>query len=110
MFRVLWLTDLHLNFLTAADRDDWLASLAREEASAVIISGDIGEALDLVREQLRKNAQFRPAGSADLLALVHLSRAAGDRATARLLLQDFSKLYPGDPAQPVVDRLNTHLQ
>ena len=50
MFRVLWLTDLHLNFLTAADRDDWLASLAREEASAVIISGDIGEALDLVEQ------------------------------------------------------------
>jgi hypothetical protein len=44
------------------------------------------------------------------LMLVHLARAGGDRATARLLLQDFSKLYPGDPAQAMVDRLNTQLQ
>jgi hypothetical protein len=27
-----------------------------------------------------------------------------------LLLRDFSKLYPGDPAQAMVDRLNTQLQ
>jgi hypothetical protein len=63
-----------------------------------------------VRERLKKNARFRPAGSADLLTLVQLSRTAGDRATARLLLQDFSTLYPGDPAQALVDRLNTQLQ
>jgi hypothetical protein len=64
----------------------------------------------VTRERLRKNPQFRPAGSADLLTLVHLAKAAGDRATARLLLHDFAALYPGDPAQPVVDRLNTQLQ
>jgi hypothetical protein len=84
--------------------------LAKELLPRLLAKRSTGEALDVVRERLRKNAQFRPAGSADLLALVHLSRAAGDRATARLLLQDFSKLYPGDPAQPVVDRLNTQLQ
>jgi hypothetical protein len=84
--------------------------LARELLPRLLAKRSTGAALDVVRERLRKNAQFRPAGSADLLALVHLSRAAGDRATARLLLQDFSKLYPGDPAQPVVDRLNTQLQ
>jgi hypothetical protein len=69
-----------------------------------------GEALNLVRERLRKDPRFRPTGSADLLTLVHLARAGGDRATARLLLQDFSKLYPDDPAQAMVDRLNTQLQ
>jgi hypothetical protein len=69
-----------------------------------------GDALDLVRERLRKNARFRPASSADLLTLVQLARSGGDRATARLLLQDFSTLYPGDPAQAMVDRLNTQLQ
>jgi hypothetical protein len=84
--------------------------LARELLPRLLAKRNTGEALDVVRERLRKNGQFRPAGSADLLALVHLSRAAGDRATARLLLQDFSKLYPGDPAQPMVDRLNTQLQ
>jgi hypothetical protein len=84
--------------------------LARELLPRLLLKRSTGEALDLVRERLRKDARFRPAGSADLLTLVHLARTAGDRATARLLLQDFSKLYPGDPAQAMVDRLNTQLQ
>jgi hypothetical protein len=84
--------------------------LARELLPRLLAQRATGEALNLARERLRKDAHFRPAGSADLLTLVHLARAGGDRATARLLLQDFSKLYPGDPAQAMVDRLNTQLQ
>lgn len=84
--------------------------LARELLPRLLAQRSTGEALDLTRERLKKDARFRPAGSADLLTLVHLARTAGDRATARLLLHDFSKLYPGDPAQAVVDRLNTQLQ
>jgi hypothetical protein len=84
--------------------------LARELLPRLLAQRSTGEALDLVRERLKKDARFRPAGSADLLTLVHLARAAGDRATARLLLRDFRKLYPGDPAQAMVDRLNTQLQ
>ncbi|HKQ14415.1 MAG TPA: hypothetical protein VJT80_13355 [Steroidobacteraceae bacterium] len=84
--------------------------LAGELLPRLLLKRSTGEALDLVRERLRKNARFRPAGSADLLTLVQLARTAGDRATARLLLQDFSELYPGDPAQAMVDRLNTQLQ
>ena len=84
--------------------------LARELLPRLLAKRSTGEALDLVRERLRKDARFRPASSADLLTLVQLARTAGDRPTARLLLQDFSKLYPGDPAQAMVDRLNTQLQ
>jgi hypothetical protein len=84
--------------------------LAREMLPRLLAQRSTGDALNLVRERLKKDAQFRPAGSADLLTLVQLARAAGDRATARLLLRDFSKLYPGDPAQAMVDRLNTQLQ
>jgi hypothetical protein len=84
--------------------------LARELLPRLLAKRMTGEALNLVRERLKKDARFRPTGSADLLTLVQLARAAGDRATARLLLQDFSTLYPGDPAQAVVDRLNTQLQ
>jgi hypothetical protein len=83
--------------------------LAREMLPRLLAKRIAGEALDLARERLRKNAQFRPTGSADLLTLVQLARTAGDRATARLLLQDFSTLFPGDPAQAMVDRLNTQL-
>jgi hypothetical protein len=84
--------------------------LARELLPQLLARRITGEALDLVRERLKKNARFRPAGSADLLTLVHLARTAGDRATARLLLHDFSTLFPDDPAQATVDRLNTQLQ
>jgi hypothetical protein len=84
--------------------------LARELLPRLLVQRSTGEALDLVRERLKKDARFRPVGSAELLTLVHLARTAGDRATARLLLQDFSKLYPGDAAQAMVDRLNTQLQ
>jgi len=84
--------------------------LARELLPRLLAKRSTGEALDVLRERLRKDARFRPTGSADLLTLVHLARSAGDRATARLLLQDFSTLYPGDPAQSTVDRLNTQLQ
>jgi hypothetical protein len=84
--------------------------LARELLPRLLAKRITGEALDVTRERLRKNPQFRPTGSADLLTLVHLAKAAGDRATARQLLHDFATLYPGDPAQPVVDRLNTQLQ
>jgi hypothetical protein len=84
--------------------------LARELLPRLLAKRMAGEALDLVRERLRKDTRFRPAGSADLLSLVQLARTAGDRATARLLLQDFSTLYPSDPAQAMVDRLNTQLQ
>jgi len=84
--------------------------LAREMLPRLLAQRSTGDALNLVRERLKKDALFRPAGSADLLTLVQLARAAGDRATARLLLRDFSKLYPGDPAQAMVDRLNTQLQ
>jgi hypothetical protein len=84
--------------------------LARELLPRLLAKRLTGEGLDLVRERLKKDARFRPTGSADLLTLVQLARTAGDRATARLLLQDFSTLYPGDPAQAMVDRLNTQLQ
>lgn len=84
--------------------------LARELLPRLLAKRFTGEALDLVRERLRHNARFRPAASADLVTLVHLARTAGDRATARLLLQDFSTLFPDDPAQAVVDRLNTQLE
>jgi hypothetical protein len=84
--------------------------LARELLPRLLAKRVTGEALDVTRERLRKNPQFRPAGSAELLTLVHLARAAGDRATARQLLHDFATLYPGDPAQAIVDRLNTQLQ
>ncbi len=50
--RLAWLTDIHLNFLDAAQRHRFLVSV-REQSDAVVISGDIGESHDLV-EYLRE--------------------------------------------------------
>lgn len=83
--------------------------LARELLPRLLAQRATGEALDLVRERLRNDARFRPSGSTELLTLVHLARTAGDRSTVRLLLRDFSKLYPGDPAQAIVDQLTEQL-
>lgn len=48
MKRVAWLTDLHLNFLRPPERADFLARVRAAEPDAVLISGDVGEARDVV--------------------------------------------------------------
>jgi hypothetical protein len=95
---------------TAPWPDARLASrIARELLPRLLAQHAHGEALDVVRERLRRDARFRPVRSADLVTLVHLARDAGDRPTARLLLQEFRELYPNDPAQAVVDQLAQQL-
>jgi hypothetical protein len=42
--RLARLTDLHLNFLHAADADAFIRSVADVEADAFLLSADIGEA------------------------------------------------------------------
>jgi predicted phosphohydrolase len=49
VFRLAWLTDLHLNFLTYAQADEFLARVEALEPDAVLITGDISEARDLGR-------------------------------------------------------------
>jgi predicted phosphohydrolase len=46
--KVAWLTDLHLNFLGPAPHADFLAQVRDLSPDAVLISGDIGEAHDLL--------------------------------------------------------------
>lgn len=43
MKRFVWLTDIHLNFLTDAGVQSFLAEVAAARPDAVLISGDIGE-------------------------------------------------------------------
>jgi len=44
--RLAWLTDIHLNFLAAGERQDFL-KLVAERCDAVVVSGDIGESPDI---------------------------------------------------------------
>lgn len=49
MKRVLWLTDLHLNFVEPDAVDEFLNQVRRHEPDMVLVSGDIAEARDLQR-------------------------------------------------------------
>jgi predicted phosphodiesterase len=42
--RLIWLNDLHLNFLDPEDLDKFLKRLSAQEIDAILIAGDIGEA------------------------------------------------------------------
>jgi 3',5'-cyclic-AMP phosphodiesterase len=44
MKRVVWITDIHLNFLGPVEVDRFFRALSGTSADAVLISGDIGEA------------------------------------------------------------------
>jgi Icc protein len=48
MKRVIWLTDLHLNFLKLRQTDEFLARVAVQRPDAVLIGGDIAEAPSVV--------------------------------------------------------------
>jgi len=47
MKRIAWLTDIHLNFLLDHQVDQFLLSVAELRSDAVLVGGDIAEALDV---------------------------------------------------------------
>ncbi|HJT35532.1 MAG TPA: metallophosphoesterase [Pirellulales bacterium] len=49
MKRVVWLTDIHLNFLKAAGIEAFLQHVADSRPDVLLIGGDVGEAPDVVR-------------------------------------------------------------
>lgn len=49
MSRVLWLTDIHLNFVRRHEREAFLESVAAARPSAVLLGGDISESHDVTR-------------------------------------------------------------
>ena len=63
MKRIAWLTDIHLNFLTTWQLDDFFAMLELPSFDSLMISGDIGEATDVIHflnrfEELEKPVYF----------------------------------------------------
>lgn len=79
--------------------------LAREFISRLLAARQDSEALRILRERLAVNSDFRPASGAELVRLVHIARASGDRATARALLTDFEQHFPNDAARPIVEQM-----
>jgi 3',5'-cyclic-AMP phosphodiesterase len=46
--RLVWLTDIHLNFLTGNETDNFLSLVRSKEPDAILLTGDIGEARSVV--------------------------------------------------------------
>ncbi len=48
MLRIVWLTDVHLNFVEVEDRSAFFASVCQESPDAVLLTGDVAEGPDIV--------------------------------------------------------------
>lgn len=72
--------------------------LAREMLPRLLAEKHPSEALLVVRERLQADASFRPESGAETLRLARLARSGGDPATARQLLEEFARHFPGDAA------------
>jgi hypothetical protein len=79
--------------------------LARWAVPRLLAARRHGELLALVRERLAADPAFRPLEAGELVGLVRLARAAGDRALAARLLEGFEQHFPGSPAAGIVARL-----
>jgi hypothetical protein len=56
-----------------------------------------GEALDVVKERLRVDPNFRPKSASATLQVAEIAARGGAPRTARVLLADFAQRYEGDP-------------
>jgi hypothetical protein len=84
--------------------------LAQELIPQLLAARRTGDALNIARAQLRVDENFRPLASADTIKLIELARDAGDRRTARALLNGFFERYQDDVAQRIAGQLARQLE
>ena len=84
--------------------------LAQELIPLLLAARRRGDALDIARTLLKRDAAFRPLQGVEAIRLAELARDAGDRPAARALLHDFASRYPGDPAQAAASNLAQQLE
>ena len=84
--------------------------LAQELLPHLLAARRTGDALEIVRSQLRADARFKPIASADAIKLIELARDAGDRRTARMLLAGFADKYDDQVAQRIAAQLAQQLE
>jgi len=68
-----------------------------------------GEALDLVRERLAADPNFRLRTPAETLALARLAARGGAKPVARRLVEGFAERYPGDVGNELAAQLAREL-
>jgi hypothetical protein len=65
------------------------------------------ELLDIVKERLRAQPDFRPLAGAQLVSVINIARSGGELALVQALLRDFERHYPDDPAAQIVAQLRS---
>jgi hypothetical protein len=80
--------------------------IAQELMPRLLAVKNHSETFKLVRKRLAADRDFRPLLSTDLIRLATLARDVGDRATARALLRDFDRFFPGDPQHALAEELS----
>jgi hypothetical protein len=83
--------------------------LANELLPNLLAANRPGEALNIVRDRLQVDSEFRPLRGEDAIRIAELARDGGDRSTARQLLKDFSERYPAHPGGEIVARMQSEL-
>lgn len=84
--------------------------LAQELVSRLLAARSYKDALNVARERLRVDSEFRPLTSSELIVLARFAHDGGDRPTARLLLRDFNRFYPSDAQRMLVEELTQQMQ
>ena len=83
--------------------------LAQELVSRLLAARSHKEALNVARERLKVDSEFRPLTSSELIELARFAHDGGDRSTARSLLREFNRFYPNDARQATVDELTLQM-
>lgn len=84
--------------------------LAQELVPQLLATRRTGDALGIVRSQLRADARFKPIAGTDAIKLIELARDAGDRRTARMLLAGFDDEYEDEVARRIATQLAQQLE
>ena len=83
--------------------------VAQELLPLLLTAQRNGTALEIAKERVRADADFRPSSGDQLVRLVHLARDGGERSLARMLLHDFDRRFPNDPARNAARQLADQL-
>lgn len=83
--------------------------MAQETVARLLVLKRNGEALDLVRERLAADPEFRPKTAAETLTLARLADRGGVKGVARRLVADFAQRYPGDVGAELAAQLAREL-
>lgn len=84
--------------------------LAQELIPQLLAARRTGDALNIVRAQLKADVTFKPLRAEDTIKLIELARDAGDRRIARMLLTDFDERYEDDVTRRIAGQLAQHLE